>query len=606
MNKRISIKGTKPLMAIFALPLLVSLSISLINPMASFRVSASGYDLPIGDHEGFPVGGASETVASDYNPLRAKVRTSKNAANAVDHGYYYAKLNTIEKRDLYDAIYIACDSARRLKKSDSLPESGSEADVVNKGGYLFYSGSESRLRYYDAETFECSTVVNEAIEALCYDHMANVEYYMCDWQIYEFKTGNVYKDYIIMQEYTADDYDKIDQAVAAKAKEYANKVKALGLVDANNTAVTVLNVHDWYTKQVVYGNIGSTGKSYFNFSHTAYGALCKGRAVCDGYSLGYALILKELGINTKVVTGYAKTSSGSTGGHAWNMVNIGGDWYEEDTTWADASNSSGAYINHAYYNKTTYEYRVGIEGSKHERGAPYGGRLIDSATGTKYTYEATLALLSGQEPQYNDNSGEESSTNTDSTNENSSDNNTTTTDTSYNELVTLEASPIVCKVNSDQTATIRGVTDTADSTLDIPSTVEINGKEYPVTEIEAEAFKGNRNIREITGGHNIVSIGKAAFSNCKNLRTVDLSQADVKTIGAKAFNGCGKLKKVKLNGDYLKKVGSKAFNKLNKEVKITIYARNKKTYNKLVTKVTKAGAKNAKFKSKKSLGIKYN
>nr|MCR5343237.1 leucine-rich repeat domain-containing protein [Butyrivibrio sp.] len=194
----------------------------------------------------------------------------------------------------------------------------------------------------------------------------------------------------------------------------------------------------------------------------------------------------------------------------------------------------------------------------------------------------------------------------DSTNENSSDNNTTTTDTSYNEPVTLEASPIVCKVNSDQTATIRGVTDTADSTLDIPSTVEINGKEYPVTEIEAEAFKGNRNIREITGGHNIVFIGKAAFSNCKNLRTVDLSQTDVKTIGAKAFNGCGKLKKVKLNGDYLKKVGSKAFNKLNKEVKITIYARNKKTYNKLVTKVTKAGAKNAKFKSKKSLGIKYN
>ncbi len=606
MNKRISIKGKAPLMAFFIMPLLVSFAISTFYPRASLQVSASSYDLPIGDHEGVPLKPARATVSSDYNPGKTKYR--KVNAPRVDHGYYYGKLNTDEKRDLYDAVYIACDSSRRLKNSSPLPDSDYEADVVNKGGYLFYQGKTSRNRYYNAESLECSTVVNEALEALCYDHMANVEYYMCDWMIYEFETDGIYRDYIIMREFTSNDYNQIDQAVTLKAKEYANKVRSLGLVNSGSVAATVLNVHDWYTRQVSYGTTGSTGSSYFNFSHTAYGALCQGKAVCDGYSQGYALILKELGIESRVVTGMVSLSSGKSGGHAWNMVKIDGDWYEEDTTWADTKASgNGGKVNHSYFNRTTSQYYNGIEGNKHYRQAPYSGRLIDTANGIKYTYEVCLSLLSGQEvyiPEDENQPQETSGNQTVNSPENSkipsaSNANTVTINNDANQS-------IVYALNSEHTASLTSATIQADLAVDIPGTVVINGKEYPVTRIEAKAFEGNSNVSEITGGHNLIYIGKEAFSKCKNLKSVDLSETDIKEIAAKAFNGCSKLKKVKLNGDTLKKVGKKAFNKINKSAKVTIRAKNKKVYNRQISRITKAGAGTAKYKYKKSLGIKYS
>lgn len=648
MNKRTSIKGKESLMAIFALPLLVAFSLSTISPEASIQVNASGYDLPIGDHEGVPSKEVFKTVNSDYNPSGYAVKKGSNTANNIEHGYYYGKLSTAERKDLYDAIYIACNSARRLKKSAALPDSKSEADVVNKGGYLFYSGSTSRERYYNADTLECNTVVNETIEALCYDHMTNVEFYMCNWNIYEFKTDDVYKDYIIMQEYTDDNYDELDKKVVSKAKEYANKVKSLGLVSSTDVAATVLNVHDWYTKQVEYGSSQKTGSTYFNLSHTAYGSLCQGHAVCDGYSQGYALILKELGIDSKVITGVAQLKSGNRGGHAWNIVNIDGDWYEEDTTWADTKVTGDANsINHAYYNKTTAQYYAGIEDNKHLREAPFLGRVTDKAYGTKYTYEASLELTGGQTTgntdSGNDGSGNNNTDNSNSGNSNTANDNTgnnqnnsqsgnqesgqtgntsndptdnSSTEESSTENVVVNDAPdangnaetaqaITCVISGSQTAAVSGVKDKAESVVTIPATVLIEGKEYSVTSIEPGAFKDNNNLQELHGGVNLTSIGREAFSNCKNLNSVDLSDSDIHEIGKKAFNGCKKLKKIKLNGEHIKKIGAKAFNKLNKNVRITIFSKNRKTYKKLVTKVTKAGAKKAHYKYKKELGIKY-
>ncbi|WP_408071554.1 leucine-rich repeat protein [Butyrivibrio sp. JL13D10] len=733
MNKRIS-KGRTPLVAALVLSLMVSFSVFSYYPKTSLRVYAANYDLPIGDHEGAASEGSFRTAQSDYNPAQSRIKNSANTP-VVDHGYYYGKLSTPEKRDLYDAIFIGCDSSRRLKKGDSLPSYTSEAAVVKKGGYLFYTGTSSRSNYYfnDKDTQEAGTVVNEAIEALCYDHLANVEYYMCEWNIYEFETNGIYKDYIIMQETTNDDYAAIDKEIVNKAKEYAGTVRNLGLIRKNSKAVTVLNVHDWYTKQLEYGRAQQINKGYFNLCHTAYGALCQKKAVCDGYSMGYALILKELGISARVVTGYVYLANGDKGGHAWNMVEIDGSWYEEDTTWADTKGTGGAnFIEHSYYNRTTAEYTAGINGNKHLREVPYTGRVMDIATGTTYTYEATLKIAatpdidddnddnggsgsgdnggsgsgdnggsssgdnggsgsgdnggsgsgdnggsgsgdnggsssgsgsgdnggsssgsgsgdnggsgsgsgsgdnggsssgsgsgdnggsssgsgsednggSGSGSGSGDNGGSSSGNQSGGGTSNGGNSQTVTEDTESPAKVDIEnatatSQSVNCKINSDGAVSISGIVDKKSTSVVIPNTVTIEGKEYPVTKIDAGAFKGNKKLKKITGGANIISIGKDAFAGCKNLRSVDLSGADIKTIGAKAFNGCGNLKNIKLNGDYLKKVGSKAFNKLYKNVKITIFAKSQKAYKNIVAKVTKAGGNKAKFKYKKSLGIKY-
>jgi len=55
------------------------------------------------------------------------------------------------------------------------------------------------------------------------------------------------------------------------------------------------------------------------------------------------------------------------------------------------------------------------------------------------------------------------------------------------------------------------------SVVDIPKTVFIAGKKYPVKAVAANALKNNKNIKQVVVGKNITKIRKKAFSNCRNL-----------------------------------------------------------------------------------------
>ena len=82
----------------------------------------------------------------------------------------------------------------------------------------------------------------------------------------------------------------------------------------------------------------------------------------------------------------------------------------------------------------------------------------------------------------------------------------------------------------------------------IPDTVSINGTFYTVTGISASALKNNQLLRTAVVGSNVRKIGKQAFYNCKNLRTITIrtSMLTKKNVGAKAFKGTYKKIKVKV------------------------------------------------------------
>ncbi len=78
-------------------------------------------------------------------------------------------------------------------------------------------------------------------------------------------------------------------------------------------------------------------------AHTIYGALVEGEAVCEGYALAYQYLLMRAGIPAMYVTGY----SGEV--HAWNAMELDGQWYYADATWDDPVGNDGSFRYYGYF-----------------------------------------------------------------------------------------------------------------------------------------------------------------------------------------------------------------------------------------------------------------
>jgi len=101
-----------------------------------------------------------------------------------------------------------------------------------------------------------------------------------------------------------------------------------GLKDAYSIE---LAVHDVLSKRVTYD--GTDMES----SHSLVGPMLDKRGVCDGISKANAFLLNAFGVDASVVTGKKR---GSTENHAWNVVRIDREWYNEDVTF-DLQEGSG-------------------------------------------------------------------------------------------------------------------------------------------------------------------------------------------------------------------------------------------------------------------------
>lgn len=121
-------------------------------------------------------------------------------------------------------------------------------------------------------------------------------------------------------------------------KQHFDDAVSAFMSDIDQTASehdVALQIHDKLLETVEYKD-GDMERS--DDAHDAYGALVNHEAVCDGYSLAYEYLLRQAGIDATMVYGQAG-SGDSLGSHAWNLVEIDGDWYEVDVTWDDGDMS---------------------------------------------------------------------------------------------------------------------------------------------------------------------------------------------------------------------------------------------------------------------------
>lgn len=71
--------------------------------------------------------------------------------------------------------------------------------------------------------------------------------------------------------------------------------------------------------------------------------------------------------------------------------------------------------------------------------------------------------------------------------------------------------------------------------LNVPATVKINGVTCKVVKVGNKVLKGNAKLKKVVLGKYVTEIGKQAFMNCKNLKTVQLKGKALKTVRSGAF-----------------------------------------------------------------------
>ena len=107
-------------------------------------------------------------------------------------------------------------------------------------------------------------------------------------------------------------------------------------------------------------------------------------------------------------------------------------------------------------------------------------------------------------------------------------------------LIVESNSQVIDNVTYEVTENGVVVSDGSDSSGDvvIPTSVEVNGQNYPVTAVGENAFKGNTALTSVSIPDGVVKIGAGAFEGCSNLMTIVIG-ADVANIGDKAFANIG-------------------------------------------------------------------
>ncbi len=129
-----------------------------------------------------------------------------------------------------------------------------------------------------------------------------------------------------------------EQAVAQFLDEYTHE----GMTDVQ----MALALHDGLVESSVYDETLS--------KNTGYDLLVNGTTVCAGYAAAYQDLLTRMGIPCVIVTSEAME-------HAWNLVQLDGQWYHVDVTWDDPAPDAYGYVQHKYFLLTDQEISSGEE-----------------------------------------------------------------------------------------------------------------------------------------------------------------------------------------------------------------------------------------------------
>ena len=146
-----------------------------------------------------------------------------------------------------------------------------------------------------------------------------------------------YKAEIVPKYYTtAEQEARVDE-------EILRVIEAFGLDDNASELEKIRCVHDFICDCTSYDTVHRNRPGSGHIQSTAYGALIYGTALCQGYAVLCYRLLKELGVENRIVMG-ATDVTGSTERHVWNIVRVGDVFYNMDVTLDDVRGSKNWFL----------------------------------------------------------------------------------------------------------------------------------------------------------------------------------------------------------------------------------------------------------------------
>ncbi len=147
------------------------------------------------------------------------------------------------------------------------------------------------------------------------------------------------------------DETQVEQAI----RMVENEKQKIKVALSGNTENQIKGVHDYLVDQLDYDSSLSAENIY-----NIYGALINKYTVCEGYARSFKYLMDDLGIPCLIACGIAVNSSGEAENHAWNYVQMNGQWYAIDVTWDDPVIVGNGYVsksvNYKYYLKGSDEF----------------------------------------------------------------------------------------------------------------------------------------------------------------------------------------------------------------------------------------------------------
>lgn len=145
-------------------------------------------------------------------------------------------------------------------------------------------------------------------------------------------------------------YQYSNSEILEMTNTFNNKVNYIleeYLSNTNNELTLEYIINDYLLDNTTYDYNNYLNGTIPDISHTAYGALINGVAVCDGYAKAVKVLADILGIESGIVTS-------SEMNHAWNYINVNGKYYNLDVTFNDPVPESNRR-RYTYFNKSNDE-----------------------------------------------------------------------------------------------------------------------------------------------------------------------------------------------------------------------------------------------------------